>query len=126
MSRTPFLLAAILLWVPQSPILSQEELTIRVIPRFGLLSPDSYFYEEFENFADDEPVEWTNGSLARAAYVGVGLEVGFQEKGIFLRGELGRSFEGWLSAVRGYVRPRVLFEPPEKDKENEALNEGLI
>jgi hypothetical protein len=92
---------------------AQEELSIRIIPRFGLLSPDSYFYEEFENFADDEPVEWTNGSLGRAAYVGFGLEAGFQERGIYLRGEVGRTFEGWLSAVHGVVRPRVLFEPPE-------------
>jgi len=100
-------------FVPCQAILAQEDLTIRVIPRFGLLNPDGYFYEEFANFAGDEPTEWTTGSLGRAAYVGLALEVGLEERGIFLRGEVGRSFEGWLSAVRGIVRPRVYFDAPE-------------
>jgi hypothetical protein len=113
MPRIPFLLLFLLL-VPQGgAILAQEGLSVRIIPRFGLLSPDTYLYEEFENFADDDPVEWTTGSLGRAAYLGIGLEAGFENRGIFLRGELGRTFEGWLSAVHGVIRPRVLFEPPE-------------
>ena len=74
--------------------------------------PDDNFYEQFSSFAADTPAEWTNGSLGRAAYVGLSLEVGLEERGIFLRGELGRSFEGWLSAVHGVVRPRIVFEPP--------------
>ena len=94
-------------------VVAQDDLTIRVIPRFGLLSPDAYFYEEFANFADDEPVEWTTGSLGRAAVAGVGVEVGLEDRGIYVRGEFTRSFSGWLSAVHGIVRPRTLFEPPE-------------
>jgi hypothetical protein len=113
MLRILFVLLVLLLFPMHGPVLAQEDFSVRIIPRFGLFNPDSYFYEEFENFADDDPVEWTTGSLGRAAYVGVGLEVGFEEKGIFLRGELGRSFDGWLSAVHGIVRPRVLFDPPE-------------
>ncbi len=95
------------------PALAQESLAFRVVPRFGLLSPDDYFYEEFANFADDEPTEWTTGAFGRAAYVGLGVEVGWEERGIFFRGEAGRSFEGWLFATHGLVRPRVLFDPPE-------------
>ena len=91
---------------------AQEDLTVRIIPRFGLLDPDDYFYEEFVSFAEDTPTEWTTGSLGRAAYAGLGVEVGLEDRGIFLRGELGRSFEGWLSAVHGYVQPRIFFEPP--------------
>ena len=94
-------------------VVAQNDLTIRVIPRFGLLSPDTYFYEQFANFADDEPVEWTTGSLGRAAVAGVGVEVGLEDRGIYVRGEVARSFSGWLSAVHGIVRPRALFEPPE-------------
>jgi hypothetical protein len=92
---------------------AQEGLAIRLIPRIGITSPDEYFYEEFANFADDEPAEWTNGSLGRAAYVGLGLEVGREDRGFFFRGQLAHTFEGWLSVVHGIIRPRVLFEPPE-------------
>jgi hypothetical protein len=107
------LLLSILGLIPGSGLEGQEELTLRLIPRIGLTNPDSYFYEEFANFADDEPVEWTTGSLGRAAYVGVALEAGYGDKGIYLRGELGRTFDGWLLVSHNYVRPRVLFEPPE-------------
>jgi len=94
------------------PLQAQEDLTVRLIPRFGLLAPDAYFYEEFANFADDEPTEWTNGSLGRAAVAGLGVEVGSEGRGIYVRGEVARSFSGWLSAVHGIVIPRTLFEPP--------------
>lgn len=108
----PFLI--LLLSVPLSEsIQAQDDLTIRIIPRFGLFSPDSYFYEEFANFADDEPTEWTTGAMGRAAFVGLGLEAGWDGRGIFVRGEVGRTFEGWLFATHGLVRPRVFFEPPE-------------
>jgi hypothetical protein len=98
---------------PPSRALAQEDITLRVIPRFGLLHPDTYFYEEFANFADDEPTEWTTGAMGRAAYVGLGFELGWEGRGLLFRGEAGRSFEGWLFATHGLIRPRVLFEPPE-------------
>jgi len=92
---------------------AQDGSTVHIIPRIGLMSPDAYFYEEFANFADDEPAEWTTGSLGRAAVVGLALEMKFGDRGIFVRGELSRSFGGWLSAVHGIIRPRVFFDPPE-------------
>jgi hypothetical protein len=92
---------------------AQEDLSVRLIPRFGLTSPDGYFYEEFVNFAVDEPTEWSNGSLGRAAYAGLAVELGIEDRGIFLRGELAHTFEGWLAVVHSYVKPRVLFDPPE-------------
>jgi hypothetical protein len=95
------------------PLQAQSDLRVRVVPRFGLISPDTYFYEVFANFADDDPTEWTNGSLGRSALVGLAVELGREDQGVFLRGELARSFGGWLSAVHGVVRPRVLFDPPE-------------
>ena len=91
---------------------AQDDLTIRIVPRAGLTSPDDYFYEEFANFAVDEATEWTWGSLGRSAYLGLGLEVGFKERGIFLRGEVAHTVEGWLSVVHGIVIPRTLFDPP--------------
>ena len=93
---------------------AQEGIVIRIIPRFGLFSPDSYFYEEFANFADDDPAEWTTGAMGRAAYLGLGVEAGWEERGILFRGEAGRTCEGWLFATHGLVRPRVLYEPPER------------
>jgi hypothetical protein len=99
-------------WGPAA-LAAQDHPTIRIIPRVGLMSPDSYFYEEFANFADDEPAEWTTGFLGRAAVVGIALEMGLGGRGIFLRGELLRSFGGWLSAGHGIIRPRVFFDPPE-------------
>jgi len=112
MRRAPILLLVLAL-LPGSGALAQEPLFVRVIPRFGLLSPDAYFYEEFVSFAEDTPTEWTTGYLGRAAYVGLGVEVGWEDRGIFLRGEAGRSFEGWLSAMHGYVKPRMYYDPPE-------------
>jgi hypothetical protein len=116
MSKIPKFLPALpllgLACIAPMGVYAQQSLTVRIIPRFGLLDPDAYFYEEFVSFAEDTPTEWTTGSLGRAAYVGLGLEVGLEDRGIFLRGELGRSFEGWLSAVHGYVQPRIFFDPP--------------
>jgi len=111
MSRTLKLLLA-LAFLSSTAAHAQEGISVRVIPRFGLLNPDAYFYEEFSSFAEDTPTEWTTGTLGRAAYVGLGVEMGLEERGIFLRGEIGHSFEGWLSAVHGYVKPRNFYEPP--------------
>jgi len=86
---------------------------IRVIPRLGLLAPDTYFYEEFKNFSGDGFVEWTTGSLGRAALLGIGAEAWFETLGFILRGEVARSFEGWLAASHGVLIPRFYFQPPE-------------
>jgi hypothetical protein len=108
------------LWMLAAPLLAgnplrlsaQDDLTIRIVPRVGLTNPDEYLYEMFTNFGVDEPNEWTTGSLGRSAYVGLDLEVGKEDRGIFLRGELAHTFEGWLSVIHGIVIPRTLFEPP--------------
>jgi hypothetical protein len=91
---------------------AQDHLSVRIVPRAGLTNPDSYLYEEFVSFAADAPTEWTTGSLGRAAYVGLGMEVGREDRGILLRGEVAHTFDGWLSVVHGIVIPRVLFDPP--------------
>jgi len=105
--------AAILMAGGPSDLSAQDDLSIRIVPRLGLTSPDSYFYEEFANFAVDEATEWTNGSLGRAAYIGLALDAGYEDRGILLRGELAHTFGGWLSVVHAVVVPRVLFDPPE-------------
>jgi hypothetical protein len=86
---------------------------IRILPRVGLLSPDTYFYEEFKNFSGDGFIEWTTGSLGRAALLGLGVEAVFEDLGFSLRGEISRSFEGWLAAGHGVLIPRFYFQPPE-------------
>jgi len=109
--KLPLLIFTLAGW--SGALSAQDGSTVHIIPRVGLLSPDTYFYEEFANFADDEPAEWTTGSLGRTALVGLALEVKFGDRGVFLRGELSRSFGGWLSAVHGIIKPRVFYDPPE-------------
>jgi len=86
---------------------------IRVIPRVGLVAPDTYLYEVFKNFSGDGFIEWTTGSLGRAALLGLGAEVSFGNLGFSVRGEVSRSFEGWLAASHGVLIPRFFFQPPE-------------
>jgi len=90
-----------------------EEVSLRLIPRLGLLAPDDYLYEEFRNFSGDGPVEWTTTSLGRAALVGMGVEVEWDDLPLFVRMEVARSVDGWANAGHGVLVPRVLFEPPE-------------
>lgn len=85
---------------------------VRVYPRLGLLSPDTYFYEYFKNFSGDGLTEWTNASLGRAFIAGAGVEVRLGD-GAYLRGEVLRSFDGWLSAAHSVETLRDMFIPPE-------------
>lgn len=86
---------------------------VRVYPRVGLLDPDRYFYEYFLNFAGDGQTEWTTGSLGRALLAGAGVEVRLGNGSAYLRGEVLRSFEGWLSAAHSWETLRDLFTPPQ-------------
>jgi hypothetical protein len=85
---------------------------VRLVPRVGLLSPDRYLYEQFANLSGDGPVEWTDGYLRRALVVGLGVEVGRPTAGVALRGEVIRSFGGWMSVAHSIVVPRQVFDPP--------------
>ncbi len=93
-------------------LLAQLPRDVRVYPRVGLLAPDSYFYEYFENFAGDGLTEWTHTSLGRAFIAGVGVEIPLGESAC-LRGEVLRSFDTWLSASHSKETLRDLFTPPE-------------
>lgn len=96
----------------QAPANDPATMAIRIIPRAGLLSPDAYLYEQYANFSGDGPVEWTNGRLGNAFVLGVGVEVGREDAGAFLRAELLHSLGGWLYAAHSIVVPRQLFDPP--------------
>ncbi len=109
--RSLYLFLALALVSPSSGA-AQEGVEISLIPRLGLLSPGNSLYEEFKNFSGDGYVEWTNGSLGRAALAGVALEMGYGDPGVRIRGEVARSFEGWLTATHGVLIPRVYFDPP--------------
>lgn len=99
-----------LLW--SGPLHGQDGVRISVVPRAGMAAPDAYFYEYFKNFYGDGPMEWTTGSLGRSFAAGVGVEVSLGA-GLRVRGEVLRTFDGWLSSVHSLERPRVLFDPPE-------------
>lgn len=86
--------------------------SVRLVPRVGMVVPDTYFYEVFTSFAGDGPVEWTTGELGRALVVGLGAEIGLGRGGLLVRVEVAHSFDAWLRATHGIVQPRVLFEPP--------------
>jgi len=85
---------------------------VRVYTRAGLLAPDTYFTEYFENFAGDGLTEWTHTSLGRAFIAGVGVEVPLGGSA-YLRGEVLRSFDTWLLASHSQETLRDLFTPPE-------------
>ncbi|MDT8340707.1 MAG: hypothetical protein RQ751_04275 [Longimicrobiales bacterium] len=103
---------SLLLLLPPG-LAGQGGVEISVFPRAGLAAPDEYFYEFFQNFAGDGPMEWTTGSLGRAFIAGVGAELSFGEGGLRVRGEVLRTFSGWMFSVHSIERPRVLFEPPQ-------------
>lgn len=86
---------------------------MRVYPRAGLLAPDAYLYEYFKNFTGDGLTEWTSASLGRAFVAGAGVEIRLGDGDIFLRGEVLRSFDGWMSAAHSVETLRDLFFPPE-------------
>jgi hypothetical protein len=111
-SPSRFALAACTALLLSSPVQAQDGLEVKLVPRAGMVSPDRYFYDVFANFSGDGPVEWTTGSLGRAFVAGLGVELGFGDDGILVRGEILRSFNAWLLATHGIVEPRVFFEPP--------------
>ncbi len=113
MRRLIFLLlaAAGLSTLPAS-LTAQMPRSLRVYPRVGLLSPDSYFYEHFENFLGDGLTEWTHTSLGRTFIAGVGAEIPVG-KSAYVRAEVMRTFDGWLLASHSKEKLRDLFIPPE-------------
>lgn len=111
MKRIFVALAAAMLLAPQVGV-AQAPRGVRVYPRAGLLAPDSYFYEYFKNFTGDGLTEWTSGYLGRAFVAGAGVEVRLSESA-YLRGEVLRSFDGWLSAAHSVETLRDLYFPPE-------------
>ncbi len=94
------------------PVGTVAQSTISLYPRVGLLAPDTYFYEQFENFVGDGATEWSTGSLGRSLLIGAGMEVELGDSGLLIRGEIARSFEGWLQVSHSVVVPRVFFDAP--------------
>ncbi|HSW31708.1 MAG TPA: hypothetical protein VLH75_19650 [Longimicrobiales bacterium] len=86
---------------------------VRFYPRAGLLDPDAYFYEYFQNFTGDGLTEWTTGYLGRAFVAGAGMEVRLGDSGAYLRGEVMRSFDAWMYVAHSVETLRDLFFPPE-------------
>lgn len=107
-----YVLAALLVFTVRAPLSGQAHLTVKVAPRAGILSPDRYLYEQYTNFSGDGPVEWTDGYLRRALVLGAGFEVGREGGAVLLRGEVARSFGGWLAVARSIVQPRQLYDAP--------------
>ena len=86
---------------------------VRFYPRAGLVAPDAYFYEYFLNFTGDGLTEWTSGYLGRAFVAGAGAEVRLGEGDAFLRVEVLRSYDAWLSVAHSVETLRDLYFPPE-------------
>jgi hypothetical protein len=94
------------------PPAGSAQTTVSLYPRVGLLAPDPYFYEQFENFAGDGPTEWTTGSLGRSLAIGGGVELKLGDSGLLVRGEIARVFGGWMLVSHSVVVPRVFFNAP--------------
>lgn len=106
-------LAGAVLATLASGLAAQNGTKVSLYPRVGLAAPDTYFYEYFKNFYGDGPMEWTSGSLGRSFAAGVGFQVDLGARGILVRGEVLRTFDGWLSSVHSIEKPRIMFDPPE-------------
>jgi hypothetical protein len=112
--RSPvFLLALAALCAAAAPLHAQEPHGVRLYPRVGLLAPDAYFYEYFKNFTGDGLTEWTSASLGRAFVARAGVEIRLGDGNAYLRGEILRSVDGWMSAAHSVETLRDLFFPPE-------------
>jgi hypothetical protein len=99
MKPTPLktlLFALALLGPGARPASAQDGLSLHVVPRFGVLLPDSYLYEQYAHFGAGN-TEWTSVQLGRAGFGGVALELGLGQ-GVRLRAEAMRSFRGWALA----------------------------
>ncbi|MEJ2218288.1 MAG: hypothetical protein P8099_16905 [Gemmatimonadota bacterium] len=88
--------AAAMAGVGAAPAAAQEGLSLHVVPRFGILLPDAYLYEQFAHFGAGD-TEWTVTQLGRAGFGGVAVELGLGQ-GVRLRAEAMRSFRGWAFA----------------------------
>lgn len=95
-----------------APPAATAQLHVSLYGRSGLLAPDTYFYEVYENFLEGA-TEWSTGSLGRSPVAGAGIEVALGESGVLVRAEVVRSFDSWVRVSHSRVTPRVLFIPPE-------------
>jgi hypothetical protein len=117
MKPTPFkttLLALALLGSGAVPTAAQDGLSLHVVPRFGVLMPDNYLYEQYAHFGAGN-TEWTEAQLGRAGFGGLAVELGLGQ-GVRLRAEAMRSFRGWVLAdhvvaVPDTVAGTTSFEP---------------
>jgi len=112
MKRVLLLLTVAGLTMLPARLAAQTPRGLRVYPRMGLLAPDTYFYEYFKNFSGDGLTEWTHTSLGRAFVAGVGAEIPLG-RNAYLRGEVLRSFDAWLSVAHSIETLRDLFTPPD-------------
>jgi hypothetical protein len=101
---------ALTLAVALFPASAASQTTFSIYSRNGLLAPDAYFYEVYSSFVEN--AAWTSGSLGRSFVTGLGVELGFEGTGIKFRGEVLRSFEGWLRISDNRIVGRQLFNPP--------------
>lgn len=104
------LLAFGLLFPSVAPVAAQVEISI--YPRAGLLAPDGYFYEIFQDFISAEETQWTTASLGRAGIFGLGADLTLMGGNLHVRAEVMQVFDGWLTASHSIILPPNLQRPP--------------
>jgi len=99
-------IAGALAGIGPAPAAAQEAVSLRVVPRFGMLLPDTYLYEQYAHFGAGD-TEWTGTALGRAGFGGIAVELGLGQ-GVRLRAEAMRSFRGWATAEHEIAVPDTL------------------
>lgn len=104
---------AVLLLFPA--VSAAQDLTVRVIPRAGIITPADYFYVQFGRFGLG-PVRWTESWILASPTVGLTAEVEIGESGLWIRGEVLRTLGGETEVVYAEAREPIGFNPPTIDR----------
>lgn len=94
---------------------AQDGLMIRVTPRAGVMTPADWFYEEFRHFGLD-PMEWTEAAILRAPVAGLAVEAEIPGTGLWIRGEVLRTFDAITSMTHAVLIPTNGFDPPRVER----------
>lgn len=112
---TALALAGLVLPASVSAQSGLDRLDIRITPRGGVMTPADWFYEEFVHFGLD-PMEWTEAAILRAPVAGLAVEVELAGTGIWIRGEVLRTFDAITSMTHAVLLEAAAYDPPRVER----------
>jgi hypothetical protein len=103
--------ALLLLLLASVPLGAQSRAEMRLIPRLGMLTPADFFYEEYGQFALGS-LDWTQAAIQRSLLGGLTAEVAWEERGVWVRAEVLRTWGAETTLRQVVLLPAVGFNPP--------------